>query len=96
MKYALLLVLLSGCVASQKAVVQEPERPISCNPVPQWTSQDPTGKPIGIYVCFGNQKHLLYDVRLLPPPAPVAQAKPTPAKPPKRHRQAKPQPVQDQ
>ncbi|MDD5301528.1 MAG: hypothetical protein PHS14_00350 [Elusimicrobia bacterium] len=64
------LVLTTACATTQP----QPAARAQCNAVPQWTTQDAQGRPVGIYVCFGPEQRLLYTVRLLPP----APATPTP------------------
>ena len=61
----------TGCAGAR------PQTKARCNQAPQWTTVSAEGQHIGVFVCFGEENHLLYVARQIPAPAVV---KPKPAK----------------
>lgn len=72
--------LMTACsiFPNKKAAAQ-----VRCQDQPQWTSQDAQGHDLGIYICFGPESRLLYQVRVLTPahptPSPISIETPKPA-----------------
>lgn len=65
--------LTSGCAAAPPKKAPAVTAATPCQNVPQWTVSGPDGAPLGIFICFGADNQLLYQVRPLPPaPAPAA------------------------
>lgn len=68
--------VLAACADAQpKKTAAAPALTARCNIDPQWRTEDDHGQKLGIYVCFGDENRLLYEVRVLPPAAAVPAVK---------------------
>ena len=76
MKTALIAAILTmtACAGAPRKPAAPAPLTARCNEQAQWTTKNEAGQDIGIFVCFGEESRLLYQVRILPP-APAAPAK---------------------